>query len=112
MTSARGEAGRRLAPPVPEYEIIAREVSGYRARFEAIEARVADVEKASARLEAAALTTARKLEEISHHWQEISRHWNAVYEAMRHEEEIGDLSEDVQRELPQAQYHRRAPMSD
>ena len=67
-----------------EYEIIAREVSGYRARFEAIEARLAEVEKVNARLESAALTTARAL-------REISRHWDAVYEAMRRAEDM-DLS--------------------
>jgi hypothetical protein len=75
---------------VTDYEVIAREVSGYQARFEAIEGRLADVEKVNARLEAAALTTARAL-------QEIARHWDAVYEAMRREEEReafqGDVSE-------------------
>jgi septal ring factor EnvC (AmiA/AmiB activator) len=91
MASAQRETRRRLTPPVPEYEIIAREVSGHRARFEAIEARLAEVERASARLEAAALTTARALDEIS-------RHWHAVYEAMRREEQqAGDLSEDLLR---------------
>jgi hypothetical protein len=59
-----------------DFDIIAREVSGYRARFEAIENRLNEVEKVNARLEDAALTTARAL-------QEISGHWNAVYEAMR-----------------------------
>ena len=59
-----------------EIDIIAREVSGYRTRFEAIEKRLAEVEKVNARLEDAALTTARAFEEISGHWE-------AVYEAMR-----------------------------
>ncbi len=59
-----------------DYDIIAREVSGYRTRFEAIEKRLDEVEKVNARLEDAALTTARAL-------GEISGHWNAVYEAMR-----------------------------
>ena len=71
-----------------DYEVIAREVSGYQARFEAIEGRLAEVEKVNARLEAAALTTARSL-------QEIARHWNAVYEAMRREEDREDLQEDL-----------------
>ena len=59
-----------------DFEIIAREVSGYRTRFESIEKRLDEVEKVNARLEEAALTTARAL-------SEISGHWNAVYEAMR-----------------------------
>jgi hypothetical protein len=59
-----------------DFDIIAREVSGYRTRFEAIEKRLDEVERVNARLEEAALTTARAL-------QEISGHWNAVYEAMR-----------------------------
>ena len=63
-----------------EFDIIAREVSGYRTRFEAIEERLDEVEKVNARLEDAALITARAL-------QEISRHWNAVYEAMRRKDE-------------------------
>jgi hypothetical protein len=73
---------------VTDYEVIAREVSGYQARFEAIEGRLAEVEKVNARLEVAALTTARAL-------QEIARHWDAVYEAMRREEEREALQEDV-----------------
>ena len=59
-----------------DFDIIAREVSGYRTRFEAVERRLSEVEKVNARLEDAALTTARAMEEIS-------AHWNAVYEAMR-----------------------------
>jgi predicted nuclease with TOPRIM domain len=64
---------------VTEYDIIAREVSGYRTRVETIEKRLEDVEKVNARLEAAALTTARAM-------IEISQHWDAVYEAMRRPE--------------------------
>jgi predicted nuclease with TOPRIM domain len=72
---------------VTEYDIIAREVSGYRTRFEAIEKRLEDVEKVNARLEAAALTTARAM-------IEISQHWDAVYEAMRRPE-TGAFSEQM-----------------
>jgi predicted nuclease with TOPRIM domain len=72
---------------VTEYDIIAREVSGYRTRFEAIEKRLEDVEKVNARLEAAALTTARAM-------IEISQHWDAVYEAMRRPE-AGAFSEQM-----------------
>jgi hypothetical protein len=59
-----------------DFDIIAREVSGYRTRFETIERRLDEVEKVNARLEEAALTTARAMAEISDHWE-------AVYEAMR-----------------------------
>ena len=69
-----------LRSELTDFDIIAREVSGYRTRLEAIEKRLDDVEKVNARLEDAALTTARAL-------QEISGHWNAVYEAMRRKDE-------------------------
>jgi predicted nuclease with TOPRIM domain len=72
---------------VTEFDIIAREVSGYRTRFEAIEKRLEDVEKVNARLEAAALTTARAM-------IEISQHWDAVYEAMRRPE-AGAFSDEL-----------------
>jgi hypothetical protein len=62
-------------------------VSGHRTRFETIEKRLEDVEKVNARLEAAALTTARAM-------IEISQHWDAVYEAMRRPER-GPFSEDM-----------------
>ena len=74
---------KRSAFPCSEltdFDIIAREVSGYRTRFEAIEKRLDEIEKVNARLEEAALITARAL-------QEISGHWNAVYEAMRRKDE-------------------------
>ena len=70
-----------------DFDIIAREVSGYRARFEAIEKRLDEVEKVNARLESAALTTARAM-------VEISQHWDAVYEAMRRPE-AGAFSEEM-----------------
>ena len=63
-----------------EFDIIAREVSGYRTRFEAIEKRLAEVEQVNVRLESAALTTSRAM-------VEISKHWDAVYEAMRRSKE-------------------------
>jgi predicted nuclease with TOPRIM domain len=72
---------------VSDFDIIAREVSGYRTRLEAIEKRLEDVEKVNARLEAAALTTARAM-------VEISQHWDAVYEAMRRPES-GAFSEQM-----------------
>ena len=70
-----------------DYDIIAREVSGYRTRLEKIEKRLDEVEKVNARLESAALTTARAMVEISHHW-------DAVYEAKRRLE-TGAFSEKI-----------------
>jgi hypothetical protein len=64
-------------------ELIAQELSEMGHRVTALENRLSDVlirlaeaEKVNGRLEAAALTTAQGM-------QEISRHWDAVYEAMR-----------------------------
>ena len=76
-----------------DYELVAQHVSGLSQKVAAIEERLIDVEKVNARLEAAALTTSRALEEIA-------RHWDAVYEAMRREEERDDLQEDLGRALP------------
>jgi hypothetical protein len=60
--------------------MIAQEVSSLADRISALQRRLDDVEKVNARLEQAALITARAL-------QEISGHWDAVYEAMRREEQ-------------------------
>ena len=70
-----------------DFDIIAREISGYRTRFEAIEKRLEEVERVNAGLEDAALTTARAL-------QEISGHWTAVYEAMRRKDQSQLASEE------------------
>jgi len=59
-----------------ESELIAQRLSTLSARVEALESRLSDVDKVIDRLEGAALTTARAM-------QEISSHWDAVYEAMR-----------------------------
>jgi len=64
----------------PESEVIAQELSATGNRIEALEKRLQEVDKVIARLEAAALTTSRAL-------QEISAHWTAVYEALRRPEE-------------------------
>ena len=74
-----------------DYELIAQQVTGLSERIAALEKRLADVEKVNGRLEVAALTTSRAMEEIS-------RHWDAVYEAMRREEERDDATEDLRRE--------------
>ena len=56
-----------------DYELIAQQLSD-------LARRVNEVEKVNARLESAALTTARAL-------QEIATHWDAVAEAMRRQED-------------------------
>jgi hypothetical protein len=67
-------------------ELIAQELSEMGHRVTALENRLSDVlmrlaeaENVNGRLEAAALTTAQAL-------QEVSRHWDAVYDAMRRAE--------------------------
>ena len=66
-----------------DYELIAQQLSGLgqavrdlEEKVRRFEDRMAEIERVNARLEDAALTTARAL-------QEISGHWDAVYEAMR-----------------------------
>ena len=67
--------------------MIAQELSVLGGKVRNLERRVAEVERVNARLEDAALTTARAL-------QEISGHWDAVYEAMRRQE-IVDPDEEL-----------------
>jgi hypothetical protein len=76
-----------------DYELIAQKlsalsetVSRQENRTSDLLERMAEVEKVNARLEEAALTTARAL-------QEISGHWNAVYEAMRRKDSSQEASE-------------------
>ncbi len=71
-----------------ETELIAQEVSSLAEKIRALEWRLGEVERVNARLEQAALTTARAL-------QEISGHWDAVYEAMRREEEPTEEEEAI-----------------
>ena len=59
-----------------DYEVVAQELSDLGEKLRGLEERPAEVERVNARLEEAALTTARAL-------GEVSRHWNAVYDAMR-----------------------------
>jgi hypothetical protein len=61
-------------------EMIARELSALGHKLDECDQRLAAVEQVNARLEEAALTTARAL-------AEISGHWDAVYEAMRRKDE-------------------------
>ena len=62
-----------------ESELLARELDSVGSKILALEARVTEVEAVIERLETAALTTARALEEVS-------SHWDAVYRAMRRAE--------------------------
>lgn len=66
--------------PSNESELLAQQVSGLNKKLAELERRVAESEKVNARLEQAALITARAL-------QEVSGHWDAVYEAMRRSED-------------------------
>ena len=68
-----------------ESEVIAQQLSTLGARITRLESRLAEVDRVIARLEGAALTTARSM-------QEISQHWDAVYEAMRRGEQSDDDS--------------------
>lgn len=74
-------------PDVEDNEVIAQELSGLGEKVRDLEKRIAEVERVNARLEDAALITARAL-------QEISGHWDAVYEAMRREE-VADREEEL-----------------
>ena len=60
--------------------MLAQQVEALIVRLEALELRLADIDRVINRLEGAALTTARAL-------QEISSHWDNVYEAMRRTED-------------------------
>ncbi|TMK94170.1 MAG: hypothetical protein E6G42_05335 [Actinobacteria bacterium] len=62
-----------------DFELIAQQVSSLGEKLDALEKRLAEAEKVNTRLEGAALTTARAL-------QEIASHWDAVYAAMRRED--------------------------
>jgi outer membrane murein-binding lipoprotein Lpp len=68
-------------------EVLAQQVSALNAKVASLGQRLAEVEKVNSRLEQAALTTARAL-------QEISGHWDAVYEAMRRAETHGSETEE------------------
>jgi uncharacterized coiled-coil protein SlyX len=59
--------------------MLAQQVSGINDKVADLERRLAEAERVNARLEQAALSTARAMEEIS-------THWDAVYEAMRRAE--------------------------
>ena len=62
-----------------ESEVLAQELSSIGDDVQALEKRLKDIESVIERLETAAETTARALEEVS-------SHWDAVYRAMRRAE--------------------------
>ena len=62
-----------------ENEVLAQELDSIGSKLLAVELRMAEVEPIIRGLEAAALTTARALEEVS-------SHWDSVYRAMRRAE--------------------------
>jgi hypothetical protein len=62
-----------------ESEVLAQELESVGNKILALETRLVEVEAIIRRLEAAAGTTARALEEVS-------SHWDAVYRAMRRPE--------------------------
>ena len=66
-----------------DYEVVAKELSNLGEKWRDLEERVAEVERVNARLEEAALTTARAL-------GEVSRHWDTVYDAMRRADRIDE----------------------
>lgn len=68
-----------MSPRSTETEVLAQELDSVGNKLRALEARLAEVEKIIEGLEAAALTTARALEEVS-------THWDQVYRAMRRAE--------------------------
>jgi hypothetical protein len=62
-----------------ETEVLAQELDNLGGGVRALESRLTEVEAVIKRLEAAAETTARALEEVA-------SHWDAVYRAMRRAE--------------------------
>jgi prefoldin subunit 5 len=68
-----------MADESTESELLAQQLDNVGSKLDALEARVTEVEAVIKRLEAAALTTARALEDVS-------SHWDAVYRAMRRAE--------------------------
>ena len=68
-----------MAAGSSENEVLAQELDSLGQKVHALETRLAEVERIIRGLEAAALTTARALEEVS-------SHWHSVYRAMRRAE--------------------------
>ena len=71
--------------------MVAQELSDVGEKIRGLEERLVEVERVNARLEEAALSTARAL-------GEVSRHWDAVYDAMRRGEDTDTGSPSVERD--------------
>jgi hypothetical protein len=88
---------------VDDFELIAQELSDLAVKVRGLEKRLAEVERVNARLEEAALTTARGL-------AEVSRHWDAVYDAMTRADRIDqEISSERDHDAARA---RRSESSD
>jgi hypothetical protein len=85
-----------------DYQVVAEELSQLGDKLRELEQRVAEVERVNARLEEAALTTARGLGEVSHHW-------DAVYDAMRRGRVEDEISSERDHDAANA---RRGESSD
>ena len=86
-----------------DYAVVAQELSELEEKIRGLEERLAEVERVNARLEEAALTTARAL-------GEVSRHWDAVYDAMRRANRIdNEISSERDHDAARA---RRSDSSD
>jgi uncharacterized coiled-coil protein SlyX len=68
-----------MAAGSSDTEVLAQELESVGQKLLALETRLAEVERVIVGLEAAALSTARALEEVS-------AHWDSVYRAMRRAE--------------------------
>jgi archaellum component FlaC len=75
----RGNIDLPMAEKSTENELLAQELDHIARKLDALESRMTVVEEVIPRLEKAAQTTARAMEEIS-------EHWDAVYRAMRRAE--------------------------
>jgi hypothetical protein len=84
---------------VDDYEVVAEELGQLAEKLRGLEERLAEVERVNARLEEAALTTARGL-------GEVSRHWDAVYDAMRRADQL-DREISAERDNDAAMARRR-----
>ena len=78
-----------------DFEVVAEELSKLADKWHDLEMRVAEVERVNARLEEAAMTTARAMAEISHHW-------DAVYDAMRRGKVEDQISSERDHEAAKA----------
>ena len=78
-----------------DYEVVAEDLSQLAEKWRDLDERVAEVERVNARLEEAALTTARALGEVSHHW-------DAVYDAMRRNRVEDEISSERDHEAARA----------